>query len=283
MHPDRLTIADAIVGGSGFNELRFQSFGNTLDLSGLSIEGLQSLPYVSANVTLKVDQDALDGVTQIAGTTGARLETEEAALDLTGLNSIASSLAIVSKNATGTDYMVSTATHALFIRSESGLDSVTLTSGVFTDAQKSELFAYGIRSVVDETGTYESPFGEEAEADAEELSFFIDDSEPLMVDLGLAEEVGEEADGERGEERGDERGDERGREETKRTGLTSLPIVVARLGSHDPNQRMTCRASGAAGSLSRLKPGGAASPGRGKAEASAPTAAGAPSAPAPSR
>jgi Ca2+-binding RTX toxin-like protein len=146
------TSSITIDGGSDFDTLYLYLSNTTLDLRPV-LTDIEYLYLGSSNLTALVDANILADLTQIHGSPGSKIVTDEAAVDLTGKS--ASGVTFESTNATGTTFTVSSSSMAFLIYGGTGSDTIQTTSFAFTAAERDAIFnASSIELIIDSSGFY---------------------------------------------------------------------------------------------------------------------------------
>ncbi|WP_298966916.1 calcium-binding protein [uncultured Methylobacterium sp.] len=151
--PADLGPQDSLLGGDGTDTIELSASGRLNLTAPLALSGFERLLGASGDDTVVVSTRRLAGLDLIDGRGGTdTLTTRDASLDLSGLT-LAGIEAVTSTNAAGTAYTVSSLDVALLVQGAGAADSLTASNLTFTQAQRETLFAHGIETVIDATGT----------------------------------------------------------------------------------------------------------------------------------
>ncbi len=117
---------------------------------------VESLYLGGSNLTALVDANVLAGLTNISGSSGSEIVTDEAAADLTGKS--ASGVTFESTNAIGTTFSVDSSSMAFLIYGGPGSDTIETSSFAFTAAERDAIFASAsIETIIDTSGSHPAP------------------------------------------------------------------------------------------------------------------------------
>ena len=159
--PNDLNSGDILDGGVGGGDLLL--FNNstsvhTYDLRVASLLNIEEISFDAAGgSTLLIDQASLSGVTRITGKNNNQLITEEDTLDLGGIEVVG--VKVASSNPAGTTFTVDRVDTALQVVGGPGNDTLDASTISLTADQRALIFASdGIETVIDDSGTYSTPF-----------------------------------------------------------------------------------------------------------------------------
>ena len=128
--------------------------------------------------------DALAGFTTIFGSTGSKLVTSEATLDLTGKT--VQTITVESSNVTGTTFTVDTKATAFQIRGGPGADTIETSSFAFTALEREAIFnTTSIETIIDTDGIFGNNGPNTLQADpAGSMLFGGGGNDTLISDIG---------------------------------------------------------------------------------------------------
>ena len=163
-HPDTIDYSDIITGNAlpGHNTLYVNGSGEDLDLTQLTISGRWDLyigEHHESDITVDVDDASLLFIDKIyVGSTGDKIDTAAASLDLTQTPLVLGNPSITSTNATGTTFTVADVTTGLHVVGGTGDDTLILQGLSFTAGQRDAIFAQGsVEHITDLSGSYDNP------------------------------------------------------------------------------------------------------------------------------
>ncbi|MEQ1670820.1 MAG: hypothetical protein ABL893_08190, partial [Hyphomicrobium sp.] len=144
-------------GGLGTSDrLQISIYGATIDLTQATLSNVEQIWVYHNNATAIFDANTIASVTRLDGQSGARIETAEAAVDLS--NKTIANLTVHSSNITGTTFTVNSAASAGQLFGGSGNDTINAAALTLTAAERDAIFATtSIETIVDATGTYAAP------------------------------------------------------------------------------------------------------------------------------
>ncbi|WP_395678584.1 beta strand repeat-containing protein, partial [Inquilinus sp.] len=157
---------NSFAGGAGTDTVDYSAATNTLSVNltagtvgamGVGTDTLASIEIIktgSGNDTFSAGAAGLGGVTTLnAGGGNDTLTTTDAVLDLTG-KTLTGIEQITTTLGAGTAFSTDSIATALLIQGSGTQDSVTLVGAAFSAAQRTQLFAQGIESITDTSGTH---------------------------------------------------------------------------------------------------------------------------------
>ncbi|WP_342242065.1 beta strand repeat-containing protein, partial [Inquilinus sp. OTU3971] len=169
--------SNSFSGGAGTDTVDYSATTNGLAVNlsagtvtgtGIGTDSLVAIEVIktgSGNDTFTAGAGGLGGVTTLNGGGGTdTLTTSDAVLDLTG-KTLTGIEQITTSRAAGTAFTTDAVATALLIQGAGTSDSVTLVGAAFSAAQRTQLFAQGVETITDTSGTYTPNTGPTAVAD----------------------------------------------------------------------------------------------------------------------